>query len=217
MGRHKNPFPPHPKQHGKRMEVWWNGTWWYLGMIADQAGWQAEYSRLLAVWANDLSNPGRPPTRRTLARTPSADRLRHPSAGLSFQPVPIACTVRFELRTQGENAYRVTFTVEGETEAEVRDMVTRELRRRHWDVEARGEGLVLVYGFTPAEGPTEPIAGLTVTMCASQPGVPPPFPGLGYDEGVRCEVLIQMEPGLGRGTCALPSGPGPEPPSRTQA
>jgi hypothetical protein len=118
-----------------------------------------------------------------------------PFAGISFRAVPDATKIQIELHTKGENSYRVTFTVEGKKNTEVRDRVAKELSRRHWDVEAKGNGLVMVYGFKPAEGETEPITAITVTMYASDPRVPPPFPGIGHGESVRSKVLIQMLPG----------------------
>jgi hypothetical protein len=132
-----------------------------------------------------------------LALSLSASQPAKPFAGISFQPIPEACKMQVELHTKGENSYRVTFMVEGKTRAEVRDLVAKELRRRHWDVEAKVGGPVLVYGFKPAEGPTEPISGITVTMYANKPDGPPPFPGIGHGEGIRAKVLIQMQPGPG--------------------
>ena len=126
--------------------------------------------------------------------TPTAQPPR-PFAGISFRPLAEPHKIQIELHTKGENSYRVTLRVEGETRADVREVVTKELRRRHWDVEPKRDGLVMVYGFKPAEGPTEPITGITITMWANQPGVPPPYPGIGHGEGVRAKVLIQMEPG----------------------
>lgn len=125
----------------------------------------------------------------------SATQPAKPFAGISFQALADETKIQIEMHTKGENFYRVTLRAKGMDSTSVCDVVTKELQRRHWDVEAKGKGLVMVYGFKPAEMPTEPIVAITVTMYASDPRVPPPFPGIGHVEPVRSKVLIQMSPG----------------------
>jgi hypothetical protein len=102
-------------------------------------------------------------------------------------------------RAIGGNAYRVTFVVKGDTAVEVQKSVVKELARRHWDVTLDDRGLISIYGFKPADGPTEPITGLTITVYANHPIDPPPVPGVIRPEGIKVRKLIQMYPGPGIG------------------
>jgi hypothetical protein len=114
------------------------------------------------------------------------------------KPVPEPHKLQLELVTAGDNLYRVTFVVQGQTGLEVRDCIVKELKRHHWDAEpARAEG-VWVYGFKPVDGPTEPITGITITMFANNPRETPPVPGANWGGDVRVKIQIQLYP-LGPG------------------
>jgi hypothetical protein len=59
MGRPKASFPPVPKLHSKnakgvsKVRVYYGGRYFHLGSTDDEAGWRAEFARLLAVWSKD--------------------------------------------------------------------------------------------------------------------------------------------------------------------
>ncbi len=116
-------------------------------------------------------------------------------AGIGFQPLPQKCKIEIELHTAIDNLYRVSFNVEGKTKLEVNEAVVKELKRHHWNVEAKASGLLVVRGYIPEDGVLERIQGITITLHACKPLESPLLPAISSVRGIRCKVLlVHQEP-----------------------
>jgi len=109
-------------------------------------------------------------------------------------PIPEPHTLDIEITTIANNRYRVTVVVQGKTGASIRDAITKELLRHHWDVAADKRELVRINGYKLSDGEIEEIKSITLVMYANHPRDNPSVPGVNFIGSVRVKILLQLVP-----------------------